>query len=288
MVIGAALLIATGCAEPGSDRGAGTAEALRIGGRIYPLAERVQFKLPKVLREISGLALNDSDRLFAHNDEQGIVYEIDYRAGKVVRRFALDGIVRSDFEGIAIAHDRLFLTTSRGEILETRVGEPEETVPFERHDARLDCEVEGLSFSPKDRALLVACKNLPTQDADTGLRVHLWDLDKAAYDPGRVLRVPRSALQDVITGADQHGIQPSGIAIATSGNLIVVAGRQHLLLELTPDGELVRTARLDAARHRQTEGIAVTTTGVLILADEGDSRGSDKSRGRLSVYVPAE
>lgn len=284
----AALILAAACSKPVSNTGTSARNTLLIGGRDYSADERIQYKLPKVLREISGLALDQSGRLFAHNDEDGVIYEIDYHAGKVVRRFALDGIAHADFEGIAVAGGRVFLVTSRGAIVETVVGEPEQTVPTERHSERLDCEVEGLTFLPDQNGLLAACKNFPKQDPDVGLRLHLWDLDKAAYDPARVITVAWPVLTATPGIGNREEIQPSGITRAANGNLIIVAGRQSLLIELTPEGAPVRAARLDKGRHRQTEGIEITTSGILILADEGDGEGSNKSRGRLSVYVPAD
>jgi uncharacterized protein YjiK len=289
ILAGAIALCAAGCGEPGAQEPSRSAlDTFRIAGRTYSPDARVQYKLPKVLREISGLALDDAGRLFAHNDEDGILYQIDYENGKVIHRFALDGVARADFEGIAVVGDRLYLTTSRGEIFETRIGGPDEMVPYERHEARLDCEVEGLTFSPRHNALLAACKNLPKGSSETGVELHAWDLDRRAYDDGRILSVPRSALRALPGLAAHRKIQPSGITMAPNGHLIIVAGRQHLLLELTAEGVPVGTAALDADRHRQTEGIAVTASGVLILADEGDGRGKNKSRGRLSVYAPVE
>jgi uncharacterized protein YjiK len=268
ILAGAIALCAAGCGEPGAQEPSRSAlDTFRIAGRTYSPDARVQYKLPKVLREISGLALDNR---------------------KVIPRFALDGVARADFEGIAVVGDRLYLTTSRGEIFETRIGGPDEMVPYERHEARLDCEVEGLTFSPRHNALLAACKNLPKGSSETGVELHAWDLDRRAYDDGRILSVPRSALRALPGLAAHRKIQPSGITMAPNGHLIIVAGRQHLLLELTAEGVPVGTAALDADRHRQTEGIAVTASGVLILADEGDGRGKNKSRGRLSVYAPVE
>ena len=47
------------------------------------------WKLPRRLAEISGLAMTMDNRLLAHNDEKGIIYEIDYRDGTIVKAFQL-------------------------------------------------------------------------------------------------------------------------------------------------------------------------------------------------------
>ncbi|HLG04899.1 MAG TPA: hypothetical protein VI383_02025, partial [Gemmatimonadales bacterium] len=57
---------------------------------------------------------------------------------------------------------------------------------------------------------------------------------------------------------------------AESGNLVLVAARARLLIELTPAGEVVRAERLPS-RHLQAEGIAISGGGgerFLIVSDE--------------------
>jgi YD repeat-containing protein len=286
------LFAASACADDAS---------FDLAGRSFPATPDVQFKLPKVLREISGLTLDTEGHLYAHNDEDGIIYRIDYDAGRVIERFALEGFVEADFEGIAIAGDRLFLVTSTGEIHQSAIGGADEMVPFERHPQRLDCEVEGLTWDERRNGLLAACKTLSKADRGDGLRLHFWDLAAESYDPDRTLTVPyedleaglRSTLPSLVDETTLNGkkgrrIQPTGVTFTPAGNLLIVAGRQHLLLELSDNGDFMGAARLDPAKHRQAEGIAMTADGRLILSDEGDGKGSNKSRGRLSVYEPRD
>jgi hypothetical protein len=78
-------------------------------------SEFMQWKLPKRLKEISGLALTPDERLLAITDEQAVVYELDYAEGRVIKSFWLgDPIVRGDFEGIAVLEDTVWLLTSDG------------------------------------------------------------------------------------------------------------------------------------------------------------------------------
>ena len=280
----AVLISMMACAEPEIDD-------MRLGGQRYRAEDAVRFKLPKVLREISGLALDDADRLFAINDEKGVIYEIDYHEGRVLRRFGLLGGVREDFEGIAVSGETMFLVTSGGTIYRFPVGDPEQMVPFDHFPHALDCEVEGLTLSRTRDNLLVACKNQLVNDKSIGLVIHRWQLGEASYLPSDALSVPRPYLREFLAASgrsDIKKVQPTGLAVAANGNLIVLAGRQHLLLELTADGKLAGLANLDGSYHRQAEGIAITANRILLIADEGDGKGDNKSRGRLSVYEPAK
>ena len=58
-----------------------------------------RWRLHRRLREISGLASAPGDRIFAHDDERAVIYEID-REGRLVKAFAMgDKPVREDFAG---------------------------------------------------------------------------------------------------------------------------------------------------------------------------------------------
>ncbi|WP_238314696.1 hypothetical protein, partial [Methylobacterium crusticola] len=73
------------------------------------------------------------NRLLAHNDEKGIIYELDYQKGAIVKAFQLaDRVapVAADFEGIATVDDRVYLVTSSGRLYECSEGAAGESVLF--------------------------------------------------------------------------------------------------------------------------------------------------------------
>jgi hypothetical protein len=57
------------------------------------------------------------------------------------------------------------------------------------------------------------------------------------------------------------------------------AAKQNALAEIGYDGTVLHVRTLDPDRHRQTEGIELTTDGRMLLGDEGAGK-----RARLSVY----
>lgn len=269
--------------------GEAPAGAFEITGRSYDASHVSHMALPKRLREVSGLAMAGPGRVYAHNDERGVVYVIDYLAARVVAEIELGA--EDDFEGIATLGERLFLVTSRGVLFESRIGEAAATATATPHPGRLDCEVEGLTAAADGRSLLVACKNLP--DDQSGIVVYTWDAGQNAYATSPALSLPEASLSDFLAERfpDRPApkrIQPTGITVTDSGNLLLVAARQHLLLEFTPEGTPVAAALLDPAVHRQAEGIELDADGRLLLASEGDSKGERKTPGVLSVYEPID
>lgn len=256
-----------------------TPEPFAIGGHRYPAEGLMQWALPEELHEISGLALNADGRLFAHNDEVAVVYELDYRSGRLLKRFAFGDPPRpGDYEGIAVVDGIVYLVTSNGHLLAAPEPADGEHVEFRLHDTGLGerCEIEGLDVATEPRLLLVVCKRAREKALEDQLAVLAWSLQDLAPAPEHDLVVPWE-------GADGlRKLHPSGLTRSpVNGNLLVVAARQNALIELSTEGAVTAVVRLgDEQRHPQMEGITITPAGDLIIADEGE-----EGSGRLSVYA---
>ena len=272
------------------------AEQFAIAGYRYSEDSLTQYLLPKALKEISGLALDTEGRLYAHDDERPRIYQIDYAAGEIIGRLELEGAPRDDFEGIAATPAHLYLTTSTGTLYESdsyvdRMSDAGSkaagaALGYTRYAATLPCEVEGLAHLPAANRLVLACKNLRNPDPDVAIELYFWSIAGKVYEPRETMRIPWVAL-GALPGKPKR-LQPTGIELTADGNYLLLAGKQRLLLEISPSGELIRAARLPgSSRHPQTEGIAFTAAGGLLLADEaGSGGGKDQHGGRLSVYQP--
>lgn len=232
----------------------------------------LQWSLPAKLREISGLALTSDQRLLAVADEEAIVYEIDYRNGSLVKAFAVgEPTVRGDFEGIAIVGDKVWLVDSDGRLFSFVEGNDGERVAYERINTGLadECEFEGLTADRESTRLLLLCKE--SRKKKKGLRIFEWLASGENNQQPVEIDLPDGKLGKSVGEKQVH---PSGIAIdPVSGNRIVLAARERAVFELTADGELIGVImRLDARRHQQPEGIAITGDGRLLIADEANSR----------------
>jgi uncharacterized protein YjiK len=239
-----------------------------------------RWKLPKALNEISGLA-TDRGRLYAQNDEEAVVFQLDPDSHRVVSRFALgQPAVRGDFEAIVVAEHRVFLTTSDGDVLVAPIGEDGTSVTYKRYATGLGkrCEIEGLAWDPKTRSLLFACKT-PRVPALVGrLTVFAWSPERQDAPTVR-LSVPR----DQIAGLGDGPIHPSELLRdPTTGHLLLLAARAYALIELSPGGEVLAVAHLKRAWHRQAEGLALAPDGSLLVADEAAG-----DHPTLTTYRPA-
>ena len=248
----------------------------------YDLSEvgRRATRLPRALREISGLAVDGRDRLFAHDDESAMAHVLDPQSGAILETIHVGPRgSRGDFEGIAVAGDRFFLVTSAGTIVE--FGEPpdEGVAMFRRIETGLDgeCEFEGLAFDSSTRSLLLPCKTTRGRDWDD--LVVIYGVPVATMVPEAEPRfaIPRD---DLVAAGIDDDFHPAAIEVhPRSGSLFLLAAREEAVLEVSREGRVIAARQLSRAAHPQPEGIAFGPDLELWIADEGGSR-----RGTLTAY----
>ncbi len=244
------------------------------------------WKLPGRLEEISGLAMTINNRLLAHDDEEGIIHEIDYRNGVIVKTFQLSDMkhpVNDDFEGIATVDDLVYLVTSSGRIYECNRGADGESVLYNIYSTGVgrDCEIEGLAYDASQQVLLLMCKNARREDLKEHLVIYHWPIDVKQLNEDAHIVIP---VIEFARHIDEKEFQPSGIEKhPVSGNYFVVAARQRAIAEVTPGGQVVGVKPFPDQLHRQPEGITFAKDGALIIADEGVGR-----KARLTLYPVSE
>ena len=242
-----------------------------------------QWRLPPQLREISGLALTEDQRLFAHGDEEAVLFELDYEHGAIIKSFSLGNPpARGDFEGIAYVEDRFYLVTSGGRVYVAPEGANGTHVEYRSFETGIGevCEVEGLAYDPNDRNLLFACKLSLGEVGQNYIKIQRFPVD---LEGGSMLSPINVGLSQVLEKTGGGHFNPSGIELVGSDRLVLVAARQSSVLEINFAGKVIGAFKLPLASfHPQTEGITFDAAGQLILADEGGMK-----RGRLGIYRPA-
>ena len=278
-----------GCERPAATPAGGLARYDLSG------APSLRVTLPAELREVSGLAVDSTGRLFAHGDEEGRVFEIEPSTGKVLKSFALapgatqmdlgkkpkDGVVAGDFEDLAIAGGRFFMVTSGGVLLEFGEGEDGTQVPFTVHPTGLGetCEVEGLAHDPASQSLLLLCKEMREESQRDRLEIFGWPLRDQRLEERPRSVTTFSALAPVTGAKEFNG---SALAIVPGGrSLAIVAGPQRLFAEVAPDGKPLGGGALQREGLPQPEGMAFLPDGTLLISSEGG-----KGEATVSAYRP--
>jgi uncharacterized protein YjiK len=257
--------------------------------------QRQTFSLPDDLNEISGLAMTSDFRLFGHNDERGIVYQIDYTSGNIIKKFQVgDKKIKEDFEGIAIIDEDFFLVTSSGDLYRFHEGENHDEVKYSRFKTDLSSKynVEGLCYDPKTKDLLLACKGYPGKEFKDKKAVYAVSSLTLEMIPDPRFLVKES---DVITEDEyslirkigkffllptQRTFSPSGIAFnPRSKSFFILSAHDPMIVEVSASGVILGVVELDKSVHKQPEGIEFTADLSLIIADE-----AVKGHAQLSIY----
>ncbi len=228
-------------------------------------------ELPVDLAEVSGLAFTADGKLLAHGDEQAIVWRFDLSTRRVVARFALGDrgrVLIGDFEDIAVAGERLFLVTAEGVVYEGRIAPHGQTGQAARRTPGLGggCEVEGMTWDESTRSLLLLCKTTRSKRWKNQVVILAVSTETWRFEPEPRILVDEARLEQV-TGA--KGFNGSALARhPRTGTYLLLAGPQQAYAEVNAAGDLLAGGRLDKARHRQPEGIAIAPDLTLLISDE--------------------
>lgn len=240
----------------------------------------IHFSLPKDLKEISGLAMSSDGRLFCHNDEKGIIYQLNYKTGTILNKFKLGWLtVQRDFEGIAIAENVFYLVTSSGVIYRFKEDGDKKTVAYDVYKTELSVKnnVEGVCYDPETNSLLLACK----EDAGKGNKDFKAIYSFSLQDM-KLLEKPRFLIEikKIKKESKEDDFAPSGIARHPyNGNFFVIASSGNMVIEISKTGDLLNQKHLNRKWHEQPEGITFTNDFDLLICDEGRS-----GKAKLTIY----
>ena len=225
--------------------------------------------MPVQLREISGLALTRDGRILTHNDERGMIYVIDPRSGILLSQFSLvPGPVRGDFESITMVGSKIYMMTSKGEIYEIAGEAPNGGgATYVVHDTGLgkECEFESLAYDADSNWLVLPCKTVRAKSQHDQLVMYRWRL--SGPDSSRV-SMTSLPLSEIVGDNPWKRLHVSDMTIDPfTKHYVLIASHEKALIELTPDGELVRAMPMPGD-HEQPEGVAISPDGILMISDE--------------------
>lgn len=247
----------------------------------YNFKHGKEVKLPGKLDEISGLAVTPDGRVFAHNDEKGIVYQIDYEKGEIVKEFYLSRWVpERDFEGIAYAANKFYLITSDGILFEFPEGKNKESVGFETYQTGADSKfnIEGLCYDEMSNSLIFACKEYPGKDYDGMRAAYAFSLDSYKVDKTPRLLISLKELKHKFGIKDFY---PSGIEKHPESNSYFIIGARDgsAIIEVSEVSKILDAKEFKSKEHEQPEGISFLPNFDLLISDEGGGK-----KGTITHY----
>ena len=243
---------------------------------LYDFSTYTQHRLDKKLREISGLATTPDGRLFAHDDERGIVYQLNPKTGETIKYFKLGRFItpyNEDFEGIAYTPKGFFMITSNGRLYHFQEGKHNQSVPYTTYNLGLDeaYDLEGLCYDPKQKQLLISAKGTQKKTYKNQRAVFSFSLTNMSLNKTPFFLLDQSYIK---TFSVENKFSPSGIEYhKESDHFFIIAARGNLLIEVDRNGTLIQLKTLDTSVHYQPEGIALLPP-YLLISDEGKKHGT--------------
>jgi hypothetical protein len=242
-------------------------------------APAAHWRLPRSLKEISGLTHLDGTRLLAHDDNSSTLWTLAPEIGSSTTQPTLLGgqrgdpalTVEGDFEGVTTVSRDLYLLGSQGTLHRTRLDPPlgALTAGLEAVPSGVEgrCNFEGIAAASASGTLYLACK-YPRQPRPGAIL--LFHLQPGSAEP------PETLWSDVTVVLARTGLErlrPSGLAwLPGPERLLVLAGKERLILELDARGTMLAWRRLPRGYHRQAEGLSVSPGGDIVIADEANGR----------------
>ncbi|HHS95577.1 MAG TPA: hypothetical protein ENJ45_03225 [Phaeodactylibacter sp.] len=268
----------------------------------------LRLPLPESLKEISGLspAVDSSEVLFAIQDEEGILFQIDKKTGTLLDTTLF--YKKGDYEGLELVGDTLYVVKSTGTIYQvSNLKQMPPTVQKHKFFLSKSNDVEGLCYDKKQNRLLLACKGESITEEDGAERakfekvIYAFRLDDKQMDLTPVLRFSLEDLYRYLENCkptEQHDklceyfhpdaerfiFSPSAIAIhPITQNIYLTSAHKKLLLVLSSEGKVLHLQKMNKAVHPQPEGLAFDPDGTLYIANEGK-----KGAGTILVFRHSE
>jgi uncharacterized protein YjiK len=242
-------------------------------------------KLPKKLKEISGIVFSNTDKLLAVQDEKGIIYEIDLDDTDQIRKYSF--AENADYESITIANNDIYVLSSNAVLYKCSLETLALKEPATKIEMGLDAKynTEGVCFDSRNQSLLIACKENISKSARL---IFSYDLKSNSTNKNPYFSVHYSDVlnflkqnstsnpsfekyQTILCGLNAELIfAPSDIAIQkSSGDIYILSAKKHnFLMIYSPDLKIKNIIQLPD-NIEQAEGLSFDKDENLYISSEG-------------------
>ena len=231
----------------------------------YNLSQPTEiWKLPKQLKEISGIVIQNDQKVVCVNDEEGDLFIYDLSTKNIEQTIPFHK--KGDYEDVAIKDSTAFILRSDGTIYEVQnYMNSHKTIKHNTFLTEKD-DVEGLFFDVSKNRLLVASKENVVAKNKSKFVYEFLLVDKH-LNTNPFLTIPQKIV--ALKYNLRSSFSPSGIAIhPISKNIYILSSVGKMLAEFTSEGKLQKVYSLNYSHFQQPEGISFDEIGNLYISNE--------------------
>lgn len=224
------------------------------------------WKMPRQLKEISGIALYDEKRFACVQDEDGIIFLFNIESDRIEKEVHFAG--SGDYEGIVLIGSTAWVLRSDGLLFEVQdFNRSKPSVTEHRTPFTGAQDFEGITSDLKNKRLLISVKGKdPNSKAFKG--VYAFDLTSKTASTTPVYKITSAKSSRSKKGRSR--IKPSEIVLhPITRELYVLDGPGSRLLIIGKDGAEKAVYPLRRKDFPQPEGMAITKEGDLYISNEG-------------------
>lgn len=238
-------------------------EATTARGYDFNQVEKLEMK--NRLKEISGIHYLNGNLFVAIEDEDGIIFTVDFATGKIVDQKVFAG--RGDFEDITMDAKFFYVLESNGKIYRVSRNDDTSKLSVNALQNNSGSEFESVYLDPAGKNLVFICKNCPGEKKH-GINAYAFNLQDARFNdlPAYTINM------DVLSKEERSsGLKPSAAAIhPIEKKLYVLCSLGKMLLVCDLQGKVEKGYHLNPEIFQQPEGIAFTPNGDLFISNESN------------------
>lgn len=235
----------------------------------YDLETRIEVKLEKEMKEISGIAWNQSG-ILAIEDESSAIYRLEKETGKIISKtkFAKN----EDIEDLLILGDTVWVLRSNGNLyrvvnFEDDAGIETQIFEFPIHESR---DFEGFTIDTSGQFLWVFCKVCEWDKEEAS--VFRFNLNTLEFELEPAVKIGKEALKNLVSEKElsRLQIQPSAAALhPITGEYYLLSSVGKWLMTLDESWTPTSIHLLKPSLFLQPEGITFDPKGNLYISNEG-------------------
>jgi len=240
----------------------------------YDLRKPIVYKMPVILDEISGIALNhgNTDSIFAEQDEEGKLFYF-HLGDTAIKHTKFSK--RGDYEDVAICNgtvimlrsDGVFYTFPLNEIGNKDIGSTKEQAGLLPAG-----EYESLYADEANNTLYSLCKNCDADKSSQTVTAHVFSM----RPDGQLLAKNQFSIDEkpiaALAGQKKLKLKPSALAQHPFTHQWYILSSVNKMLVITDaQWKPVNVYPLNPSLYTQPEGIAFDKTGNLYISNEKGS-----------------